>query len=105
MFAIVVIAGKQYKVSKGERITVDRLEGNVGDSVTFDRVLLVSDGKKTKVGKPTVKKVSVTAKILAQQKGEKIDVRRFKSKVRERRHIGFRALLTQLEVIDVPAHE
>lgn len=101
MFAIVVIAGKQYRVAKGETITVDRLEGNVGDSVTFDRVLLVSDGKKTKIGKPTVKNANVTAKILAQSKGEKIDVRRFKAKVRVRRSHGFRAFQTQLEITDI----
>ena len=94
MFAVAVIGGKQYRVAKGDRITVDHISGNVGDTVTFDRVLLVADGKKTKIGTPVVKKASVTAKILAQEKGEKIDVRRFKAKVRVRRSRGFRPLIT-----------
>ncbi len=101
MFAIVVVGGKQYKVAKGETITVDRLEGTVGDTISLDRVLLVSDGKKTKIGKPTVRGAKVIAKIAAQSKGEKIDVRRFKSKVRVRRHKGFRPQQTQLEITDI----
>lgn len=101
MFAIVVIGGKQYTVAKGDSISVERLPGNVGDTVTFDRVLLYSDGAHVKVGKPTVPRFSVKAKIVKHLAGEKIDVRRFKSKVRERRHIGFRPQLTMLEIISI----
>lgn len=101
MFAIVDIGSKQYKVQKGEVISVQKLDGEAGEMVTFDRVLLISDAKKTKIGTPTVKGAKVTAKILAQKKGEKIDIRRFKSKVRERRHIGFRPLLTELKILSI----
>lgn len=101
MFAIVRIGGKQYKVDKGNTIFVDRLGGKDGDVVKFDEVLLVSDDGKTKVGSPTVKGETVKAKILSQEKGEKIDVRRFHAKVRERKHRGFRALLTKLEILDI----
>lgn len=101
MFAIVTISGKQYKVSKGDMVTVDRLDGKVGDVVTLDRVLLYSDGKKVSVGKPTVAGVTIKAKIIKQTKGEKVDVRRFKSKVRHRRHIGFRPRQTVLEILSV----
>lgn len=101
MFAIVQIAGKQYKVAKGTRLVVDKLDGKAGDTVKFDRVLLVSDDKKTTMGNPVVKGVVVSAKIGAQQKGEKIHVRRFKSKVRERRHIGFRPQESVIEIISI----
>lgn len=101
MFAIVTIAGKQYQVTKGDVISVDRLEGNTGDVLSFDHVLLVSDDKTTKIGTPTVSGVKVKAKILAQKKGEKINVRRFKSKVRYRKSTGFRSRRTSLEIIAV----
>jgi large subunit ribosomal protein L21 len=103
MFAVVAIGGKQYKVAQGDKVIVDKLAGSVGDTVTIDAVKLVSDGKSTKVGTPTVKGAKVTAKIVAQGKGEKIDVRRFKSKVRERRHVGFRPQITTLEIASITA--
>ena len=78
MFAVVTIAGKQYKIAKGDVVSVDRIEGKAGDTVEFPHVLLVSDDKATKVGTPLVKGVKVKAKILSQEKGEKINVRRFK---------------------------
>ncbi len=101
MFAIVTISGKQYKVSGGDRVTVDRLEGKEGDIVVLDRVLLYSDGGKVSVGKPTVTGVRIKAKLIKQAKGEKIDVRRFKSKVRHRRHIGFRPQHSEVEIISI----
>lgn len=101
MFAVVAISGKQYKIAKGDTLVVDRIDGNVGDSVRIDHVLLVNDGGKSTVGTPYVKGTSVIAKVLVQGKGKKIDVMRFKSKVRERRHIGFRARETTLEIVTV----
>jgi len=101
MFAIVRIGNKQYKVSEKSVITVDKIDGKAGDTVEFTDVLLTNDGKKVQVGKPTVKGAKVTVKILAQEKGEKIDIHRFKSKVRYRRARGFRAQLTRLEVTSV----
>lgn len=101
MFAIVTISGKQYNVKKGDVIVVDRLAGDVDSVVKFDHVLLTSEGKKTVVGTPMVKGAAVEAKIVAQEKGEKIDVVRYKQKVRHRRHVGFRALQTKLEIVSV----
>ncbi len=101
MFAIVTIAGKQYQIARGDVLTVDKIEGKVGDSVTFDHVLLVSDEKKTQVGTPVVSGVKVKAKIVAQQQGEKVNVRRFKSKVRYRKSIGFRPQETKIEIVAV----
>lgn len=101
MFAVVAIGGRQYKVTVGDVIEVDRLEAKADDTITLDRVLLVSDGQKVSVGKPTVKAVAVKAKIVAQGKGEKIEVRRFKAKVRYRRHKGFRPSVTKLEILSI----
>lgn len=101
MFTIVRIAGKQYKVAPKDVITVNLLPGDVGETLTFTDVLLAHDDKGISVGKPTVKGATVTAKILEHVKGEKIQIRRFKSKVRHRKRRGFRAQLTKLEVMSV----
>lgn len=101
MFVIVRIGNKQYKVKPQDVIVVDRMAGEVGDTVEFTDVLLVQDDKKVTVGKPTVKGSKVTAKIIKQERGEKIEIHRFKSKVRYRKARGFRADLTRLEVTAV----
>lgn len=102
-FAIVRIGSKQYRVEEGEELEVDRLPGDVGNTVSLTDVLLTYDGAETKVGTPTVQGASVEAKITAQRKGKKIEVRRFKAKVRERRHIGFRPLVTRLMITAIHA--
>lgn len=100
MFAVVVIAGKQYQVTPGDIVVVDRVEGRAGDTVVLPDVLLTGNGN-TQVGAPTLPKISVKAKILSQEKGEKVEVRRFKSKVRFRRHTGFRPLRTKLQILSI----
>lgn len=103
MFAVVRIGPTQSKVSVGDLIEAATMTGEVGDVVTLSEVLLIDEDGKTTVGTPTVKGASVEAKIDAQHRGEKIHVRRFKSKVRERRHIGFRAELTRLQITAIHA--
>ena len=101
MFAVVEISGKQYIAAVGDKLVVDSIDGEVGSTVVFDHVLLTSDGKKTVVGTPYVKGATVTVKIDGQEKGEKLEVRRYKQKVRYRKHIGFRAHETQLTVVSI----
>ena len=78
MYAIVDIAGQQFKVTKDQKIYVHRLEGQEGAQVSFDQVLLIDNDGDVKVGTPAVAGASVTAKILAHQKGDKVLV--FKKK-------------------------
>jgi large subunit ribosomal protein L21 len=101
MFAVVNISGKQYKVQKGDRIQVAKMPGTPGDTLKLDQVYLVSDEKNVKIGTPTVTGSIVTAKIVDFIKGEKINVRRYKSKVRYRKSIGFRPQYTDLEIISI----
>lgn len=103
MFAVVKIGSAQYKVVVGDEIDVPLMEGAVGESVTFPDVLLVSENEKTKIGTPRVVGAKVKATVVLHFKGEKVDVRRFKSKVRERRHVGFRPQLTKLRITDIHA--
>jgi large subunit ribosomal protein L21 len=101
MFAVVKISGKQYAVTPGMQIDVDQISGNDGETITLEEVLLRDSDKKIVVGEPLVKGAKVTATIVKQYLGEKINVRRYKSKVRHRRSIGFRAHLTKLQINEI----
>ncbi len=95
-FAVVKISGKQYKVSKGDVIEVNKLNGP--KKLKVEDVLLISQGGKVKVGTPNIKGASVAFTVLGEKKGEKVRVSKFKSKVRYRKSTGFRALISQIRV-------
>ena len=101
MYAVIETGGKQYRVELGSEIRVDRLDAQPGDSITLDRVLLVVDGEATAVGQPVVDGAIVRAEVLAQDRGEKIVVFKYKQKARTRVKTGFRAELTRLRVAEI----
>ncbi len=104
-YAVIRVGGKQYKVSKGDIIEVDRQNAEKNGSVVLDDVLLwVSDGV-VNVGRPKVADIKVKALVLEHKKGEKIRVAKFKAKVRYRRVMGFRPLLTSLQITDIESSE
>ena len=96
MFAIIETGGKQYLVSPKDKIRVEKLAVS-GDSVVFDKVLLVSD-KETKIGAPFVAGAKVTAKLLKQGRERKLRIFKYKAKVRYRRRIGHRQEFTEVEI-------
>jgi large subunit ribosomal protein L21 len=94
-FAVIRIQGKQYRVSEGQEILVDKMN----DLKVEPEVLLFVDGDKVEVGKPVLKTAKVTVKVIKDvEKGEKVDIFKYKAKSRERRHVGFRAQYTRLLV-------
>lgn len=97
-YAVVRIQGAQYKVSEGDEIEVSKLPADEGKEVNFDDVLLVGEDGKVKIGKPSLKEVSVSARIVKQFLGEKLHVYKFKAKVGYRRKIGFRPQKTLLKI-------
>jgi len=101
MFAVVEIAGQQYKVIPEEKLYVPKLEGEIGSSVKFDKVLLVSDDKAIKVGAPAVAGASVSAKVLAHVKDDKVVV--FKKKKRKGYRVkrGHRQQYTHIEITSI----
>lgn len=104
MFAVVETCGKQYRVEPGATITVDRLGATEGETITLDRVLLVGgSGESLRIGAPTVQGVSVTAKVVSHFKGEKLITFKYRRRLRMRRRVGFRASLTNLEIVSVNA--
>lgn len=101
MFAIIQTGAKQYKVAKGDIIEVERLEGEEGKSIKTENVLLLSDNDKTQVGTPLVSGASVTMKILAQKRGDKITVFKMKPKKRYQKTQGHRQELTKVEITEI----
>ena len=98
-FAVIKTGGKQYKVSEGDVLNVEKLETS-GDEVVFDEVLLVAGGKVT-VGKPFVSGAKVTAKVLEQARADKKMVFRYKSKTRYKKKKGHRQPYTKLQIIKI----
>jgi large subunit ribosomal protein L21 len=101
VYAIIESGGKQYRVEPGAIVALERIPGDVGSQVELDRVLLVSDGAMVKVGKPTLAGAKVISQIVAQTRGEKIDVFKFKRRKKYRRKTGHRQELTQVRIGEI----
>jgi large subunit ribosomal protein L21 len=98
MYAVIRTGGKQYRVTAGDTLEVERLEGSVGDTITLSDILLVADGDSVTIGQPVVEGASVTAKISGQHRGTKVHVFRYRPKKRIRVRRGHRQYLTRLEI-------
>ena len=98
MYAILETGGKQYRVAEGDVITVEKLPGEAGDTVEFDKVLLVSDGNDVKVGTPYLDGTKITGQIVETGKGKKIVIFKYKSKKDYRRKQGHRQPYTMVEI-------
>ena len=101
MYAIIETGGKQYKVNEGDVVFIEKLDVNEGDTVTFDRVKAVSVGTEFKVGAPTVEGAVVTAEVVANGKGKKIYVMKYKSKKNEKKKIGHRQPYTKVQILTI----
>lgn len=101
MFAVVDILGQQFKVSENTKYYVPRLNQEPESEVTFDQVLLLSDGKETQVGSPVVKGAKVTAKVLSHLKDDKVLVFKKKRRKGYRKLNGHRQQLTRIEVTQI----
>jgi large subunit ribosomal protein L21 len=103
MYAVVSTGGKQYKVQQGETLRIEKIPGEVGTQVTFDRVLMVADGENVRVGQPVVEKAAVTASIVEQDKAKKILVFKYKRRKRYRRKNGHRQPFTAIRIDGIEA--
>jgi large subunit ribosomal protein L21 len=101
VFAIIKSGGHQYRVAPGDTIDVEKVEGKVGDIVELGEVLLLGTNDGVQVGSPLVEGAKVTAKVVAQRKGEKLVVFKFKAKKRYRRKTGHRQSLTRLSITEI----
>ncbi len=103
MYAVIETGGKQYKVSVGQRLEVEKLGHEVGSEVVLDRVLMVGGDGEVKIGRPLVEGAKVLARVEAQGKGKKIVVFKKKRRKGYRRTQGHRQLLTTLKITDIQA--
>jgi large subunit ribosomal protein L21 len=103
MYAVIESGGKQYRVSQGDRVRVERLEGDVGAKVVFDQVLMVGEGDEVKVGQPNVDGAVVEAEITDQNRAKKVVVFKFKQRKKYRRKQGHRQPYTELKVTEIKA--
>ena len=103
MYAVIATGGKQYRVTKGETLRVEKLAGEEGDSVDLDGVLMVADGDKISVGTPMLDKSLVTATIKSQGRGKKIEIIKFRRRKHSRSQAGHRQSYTEIEVTDIKA--
>ena len=103
MYAVVEIAGQQFKVEKGQEIFVHRLKGKEGDKVEFESVLLIDNNGKLTIGMPTIAQSSIKAEILSHDKGDKVIV--FKKKRRKGYKVkkGHRQSFTKLKITNIAA--
>ena len=97
MYAVIETGGKQYKVQEGDKLRVEKLDAQVGDTVTFDKVLFLG-GDDAKVGRPYVEGAKVEAKVLEQNKAKKVVVYKFKAKKNYRNKRGHRQPYTFIEI-------
>lgn len=103
MYAIIRTGGKQYQVAPGERLRVEKLIGNIGDSIEINDVLMVADGENIKIGQPVVDGAKVSARIVEQDKGKKIVVFKKKRRAGHRVKNGHRQPFTSLEIQEISA--
>lgn len=101
MYAVVKTGGKQYKVAQGDKLKVELLNGNPGDSITLDQVLMIADGEKLTVGTPLVKGGTVSATIKSQGRHDKIEVVKFRRRKHFQKRTGHRQYYTELEITGI----
>ena len=102
MYAIIATGGKQYRVSEGDTIYIDKVNQEDGSAISFD-VLMVENNGEIKVGNPTVEGAKVEGKVVAQVKGEKIMIYKYKSKKNYHRRQGHRQPYTKVEITAINA--
>lgn len=101
MYAVIVTGGKQYKVAKDQMLKVEKLDLNEGDSVTFDKVLMVAGEEKLHIGTPVVKGSTVVATVVAHGRHKKIHVLKFKRRKNYLKRQGHRQDFTQIKITDI----
>jgi len=101
MYAVIRTGGKQYRVTEGQTLQVEKLAGTAGDAISFDEVLLVGGSDTPKVGRPLVNGASVKAQIMGEERGEKLVVFKFRRRKNYRRKTGHRQTYTRVRITGI----
>lgn len=103
MYAIIRSGGKQYRVTPGQRVKLEKLEGNAGEVVNFEEVLLVNDGENSHLGAPLLSNAKVMAEIVEHGRGKKIRIIKFRRRKHHMKHQGHRQYYTTVKVTGIEA--
>jgi len=103
MFVVFKTGGKQYRVSEGETLKIEKLEVEPGKKITFNEVLMIADGENIQVGSPLVEKASVEAKVISHGKGKKVNILKFKRRKHSMKQQGHRQLFTEIQIGKIKA--
>lgn len=103
MYAVIVSGGKQYRVSEGETLKLEKIEAETGASIDFDKILLVVDGEKVNIGAPVVKGAKVTAEVVAHGRHKKVKILKFKRRKHHMKQMGHRQWFTEVKITGISA--
>ena len=101
MYAVIQTGGKQYRVSPGDQLKVEKLQADIGDKVTFEKVIMTSDGEKIQVGKPYIENANVEGKLLGHGKSRKVLVFKYKRRKNYRRKRGHRQPFSLISIENI----
>jgi large subunit ribosomal protein L21 len=103
MYAVIFSGGKQYRVKEGQSVRLEKLDVTAGDSIEFDKVLMVADGDNIKVGAPYLSGITVKAEVLRQGRGDKIFIIKMKRRKHYMRRTGHRQDFTEVKITGIAA--
>jgi large subunit ribosomal protein L21 len=103
MYAVIQTGGKQYRVEEGATLKIEKLELGTGDSVEFDKVLMVQSGDAVKVGQPYVEGGKVTATVLSQGRHKKVKIIKFRRRKHHMKQMGHRQYFTEVQITGISA--
>ncbi len=101
MYAVVKTGGKQYKVTQDEYLKVEKLEGNEGDTIELDQVLMIADGDNLKIGSPMIDGGKITATILSHGRHKKVEIMKFRRRKHHQKRTGHRQYYTEIKVTGI----
>ncbi|WP_028669391.1 50S ribosomal protein L21 [Saccharospirillum impatiens] len=103
MYAVIVSGGKQYRVSEGETLKLEKIEAETGASIDFDKILLVVNGEKVNIGAPVVSGAKVTAEVVAHGRHKKVKILKFKRRKHHMKQMGHRQWFTEVKITGISA--
>lgn len=101
MYAVVKTGGKQYRVSSGDILRIESLEVDAGDEITLDQVLMMSEGGAVTIGAPLIDNATVTAKVLKNGRGKKVEIMKFRRRKHHQKRTGHRQNFTEIEITGI----
>lgn len=101
MYAVMVSGGKQHKVKHGDVVNLEKIEQGIGETVTFEKILMVADGKDVKVGTPYLAKTTVVAEVVEQGRAKKVTILKFRRRKNSMRRQGHRQYFTAVRILEI----